>query len=90
MVFIKKEPLDIKIKNAKEELYSRKEHERIQRMTKTLSHSEWTLEDFSRNLNLVNEGWDPRWDFDFSMFTNEELKIAFSKREQNGWKAKSN
>jgi hypothetical protein len=42
MVFIKKEPLDIKIKNAKEELYSRKEHERIQRMTKTLGHSKWT------------------------------------------------
>jgi len=81
MAFIKKEPLDIKIENAKEELYSRREHERIQRMTKTLGHSKWTLEDFSKNWNLVNEGWDPWWDLDSFMFTCEELEAAFGKRE---------
>jgi hypothetical protein len=59
-------------------------------MRKTLSHSEWTLEDFSRNLNLVNEGWDPQHDFDSSMLTHEELETAFGKREHNGWKARPN
>jgi hypothetical protein len=90
MAFIKKEPLNIKIENAKEELYSRRECERIQKMTKTLSHSEWTLEDFSRNLNLVYEGWDPHRNLNSFVLTHEELEATFGKREHNGWKGRPN
>ncbi len=35
--------MNIKIENAKEELYSKKKHERIQKMTKTLGCSKWTF-----------------------------------------------
>jgi len=57
-------------------------------MTKPLGRSKWTLEDFFRNLNLVNEGWDPWQDLDSCMLTHEEVKATFGKREQNGWKAR--
>jgi hypothetical protein len=59
-------------------------------MTKTLGCLEWTLEDFSKNLNLVNEGWDPQWDFNSFVFTHEELKVTFGKRGHNGWKERPN
>ncbi len=59
-------------------------------MIETLGHLEWTFEDFSRNLNLVNEGWDPWQDFDYSVLIHEKLEVAFGKREQNGQKAKPN
>ncbi len=40
MAFIKNEPLNIKIENAKKELYSRRERQRIQRMIEALGCSE--------------------------------------------------
>jgi hypothetical protein len=59
-------------------------------MTKTLGCLEWTLEYFSKNLNLVNEGWDLWQDLDSSMLIHEEVEAAFGKRKQNGWKARPN
>jgi hypothetical protein len=53
-------------------------------MIETLGCLEWTLGDFSKNLNLVNEGWDPWRDLDSFMLIHEEVKIAFGEREQNG------
>jgi hypothetical protein len=88
--FHKKETFEYQNQKCEEELYSRREHEKIQRMTKTLGCLECTLEDFSKNLNLLNEGWDPQRDFNSFVFTHEELKATFGKREHNDWKARPN
>jgi hypothetical protein len=90
MAFIKKEPLNIKIKNAKKELCSKKVHEKIQKMTKTLHCLKWTLKDFFMNLNLMNKSWDSQWNVNSFVLIHEKLKIAFGKREHNGWKVRPN
>lgn len=81
---IKREPLVTNNGNVKEEFISKKERQKLERVSNTFVHAEWTIEDFSSKFKLKNEGVDPQKEI--LVVSHDDLVVMFGQRNQNGWK----
>jgi hypothetical protein len=81
---VKREPLATKNGNYKEEF--KKERQKLERVSNTFVHAEWTIKDFFSKLKLKNEGVDPQKEI--LVVSHDDLVVMFGQRNQNGWKVR--
>jgi hypothetical protein len=80
-------PLD---PNVAVQIVSKRQREKLGRVSQTLKKASWTLDDFHRNLKLSNTHIDPCRSLNSNLVAHGELKKVFGKQEQNGFKPKPN
>jgi hypothetical protein len=56
---VKRKPLVVKCENLKKTQMTKREKEKLVRVSHTLGHFEWTIIDFASKLNLQVEGLKP-------------------------------
>ncbi len=71
----------------KEDLVSKKERQKIERVNHTLSHLDQTIDDFASRLKLKAKGLDPWKDLAY-IVSIDNVVVMFGKRQKNGWKAR--
>jgi hypothetical protein len=65
---------------------SKREKDKLVRVSQTFDHSKWDVFDFAKKLELDDVGLNPYKDIKEFLVTYEELVFTFGVRQQNGWK----
>ncbi len=76
---MKKKPFVVKCENLRKEQMTKREREKIVRVSHTLGRSDWIITDFASKLNLQVEGLNPRKNLS-SLPTSKEVVSMFGKR----------
>jgi hypothetical protein len=80
---VKRKPFVVKCENLRKEQVTKREREKLVKLSHTLGRYEWIVINFASKHNLQVEGLNLHKNLS-SLPTSKEVVIVFNKRQQNG------